>query len=413
MQDPENKVLLLAVRVGEVMLRSGAEVYRVEDAVTQVSRACGVPFVECFATPTGIFVTIGQDGPDAERDTFIKRVKSINIDLEKVSQVNAFISRLKAGQLTTDEGLSELERIDNIGRFSLPVRLIAMVLIGIFFTLMNKGDYQDGICGLVVAVVTYLLARGIERLEINRFISIFVSCFAAAAISLLFFNLGFGSSLAAVITGSITAFLPGVAITNGARDLLYGDMLSGVSRVAEAVLIAVAIAGGAGILLRIAPAQIQPDILTMHSLPLMFLFAILGTVGMSIVVNIPRRYLVVTALIAAFGWFAFEAFVYNGGSPVIGCFIGTCIIALLSEVATRITKEAATLFIIPAIFPLVPGIGMYNTMLFLIDSNLDAALSVGAQALFMAGSIAFAILVISSLARIVQVISNRLRRKLV
>jgi uncharacterized membrane protein YjjP (DUF1212 family) len=407
----ENKVLLLAVRAGELMLANGAEVYRVENAVVQVSQACGLPYVDCFATPTGIFVTIGQEGPEAERDTIIRRVKHSVIDLEKVAQVSAFIKRLEADEPSIDEGLRELERIDRVAPFSLLIRLAAMVLIGVFFTLMNKGDYVDGICGLVVAVFTYLLSLGIERLSINRFISIFVSCFFAAGLSLLFFNLGFGSSLSSVITGAITSFLPGVAITNGTRDLLYGDMLSGVSRVAEAFLIAVAIAGGAGVLLRLAPAQIDPDILTMHSLPWMFLFAILGTIGMSILINIPRRYLVVTGIIAAGGWVTFETIVYSGGSMIIGCFVGACVLALLSEVATRITKAPSTLFIIPTIFPLVPGIGMYNTMLNLVNGNFDAALSVGAQALFMAGGIAFAILVISSLGRIATVIFGYLRRR--
>ena len=46
-------------------------------------------------------------------------------------------------------------------------------------------------------------------------------------------------------------FVPGVAITNSIRDLLTGDMLAGVSRLAEAMLIALSLAIGAGIILKI------------------------------------------------------------------------------------------------------------------------------------------------------------------
>ena len=49
-----------------------------------------------------------------------------------------------------------------------------------------------------------------------------------------------------VIIGAIMVFLPGVAITKSASDLLTGDLISGVSRVFEACLIALALAVGLG-----------------------------------------------------------------------------------------------------------------------------------------------------------------------
>jgi uncharacterized membrane protein YjjP (DUF1212 family) len=411
MAQRENKALLLAVLAGEIMLKSGAETYRVEDAVTQVSRSCDVAYVECFATPSGIFVSLGQDGPGERRDTIIKRVKRIGIDLEKISRVNTFIRNFSAGKLSIDEGLEELARIDATEGFSLPVRLLALMLVGSCFTLMNSGSYADGLCALLIGVVTYLLSLGIERLRINHFIVIFASCFVGAGLSFLAFSLGFGSSLGAIIVGSITIFLPGVAITNAARDLLSNDMLSGVSRVTESMLIAVAIAGGVGLLLRLAPLAPHSDAVIQHLLILKFVFAFLGTMGVSIIVNIPRRYLVVVSLIAACGWIVLELFTLSTGMRVFGCFVGACTIALIAEIATRITKEAATLFIIPAIFPLVPGIAMYNTMRYLIDSNLDAAVAAGSQALFMAGGIAFALLIVISLTRIASVIYAQLRKR--
>ena len=46
-------------------------------------------------------------------------------------------------------------------------------------------------------------------------------------------------------------FVPGVAITNSLRDFMSGDMVSGVARLAEAVMIAVSLAAGAGIMLKL------------------------------------------------------------------------------------------------------------------------------------------------------------------
>ena len=46
-------------------------------------------------------------------------------------------------------------------------------------------------------------------------------------------------------------FVPGVAITNSIRDFLSGDMLSGLARMTEAVLTAISLAAGAGVVLKL------------------------------------------------------------------------------------------------------------------------------------------------------------------
>jgi len=62
-------------------------------------------------------------------------------------------------------------------------------------------------------------------------------------------KMGFPIDSNIVIISSIMTLVPGVAITNSIRDTFHGDLLSGVARMAEAVFIAMAIAGGVGIVL--------------------------------------------------------------------------------------------------------------------------------------------------------------------
>ncbi|MCL1798734.1 MAG: threonine/serine exporter family protein [Eggerthellaceae bacterium] len=414
MKARENKALRLAVRAGEIMLESGAEVYRAEEAVEDICKACGIPHVQSFITTTGVFVSVGTDDQQAEVQTAIRRVRHIGTDLEKVSRVHAFIRRFVAApshsEAEIEEGLEELERIDATRGFSLPVRLAAMVVIAAFYTVMNGGSLIDGGCAVVVGVLTYLFSLWVGRLRINHFIVVFASCFLAAGLSLLFFNFGFCSSLGAMVIGSIAVYLPGVAITNAVRDLLSGDMLSGVSRGVESLLVTIAIAGGVGMLLKVAPAPIHADTPLSLIIPLQFLCAFVGTMGIAVIVDIPRRYLVVAGLIAACGLLVYDVAVLEGSSRIVGCFLATCTVALLAEISTRVTRDAASLFIIPAIFPLVPGKVMYNAMLQLIDNDLDAAMATGLEALFVAGSIAVALLVVISLTRITSSLYRTVRK---
>jgi len=415
MEASKDSVLMLAVRAGEIMLKSGAEVYRAEETVERICRSCGFPYAQCFITTTGIFASLGDNVQGTEVHTVLKRIKGLSTDLEKVSRINTFVRTFVAqsshGAEEIDASREELEQIDATTKgFNMPIRLLAMVAIAVFFTMMNGGSLIDGALSIGVAIITYLFSLVVEWLRINRFIVVFASCFVAAALSLLVFNLGPCSSLSAMIMGSVIIFLPGVAIANAARDLLSGDMLAGVARATESVLVAIAIAGGTGLLLRFGPLPLHTDIHLQYALPLGILFAFIGTMGVAVMVNIPRRHLLIAGLIAACGWLIDQLIILSGSSSILACFLATCTVALLAEIATRVTKEAATLFIIPAIFPLVPGKVMYSAVLEMLNGNPDGAIFWGTQALLMAGGIAVALLVMISLTRITASLYRRIRR---
>jgi uncharacterized membrane protein YjjB (DUF3815 family) len=141
-----------------------------------------------------------------------------------------------------------------------------------------------------------------------------------------------------------------------------------------------------------------------YPLPLQFVFGMLGTLGISIVVNIPRKYLLPSSLVSACGWTVFVMLTKTGSLHVLACFLAVCTVALIAEAITHITKDAASLFIVPAIFPLVPGVGLYNTMLSLLRDDLSKAADTGVEAIFVAGSIAIALLVVISLTRVLSAI---------
>jgi uncharacterized membrane protein YjjP (DUF1212 family) len=57
------------------------------------------------------------------------------------------------------------------------------------------------------------------------------------AVALIFQKLIPGNSMEKMTVGAIMPFLPGVAFTNGLRDYMAGDLMSGNTRVSEALLL--------------------------------------------------------------------------------------------------------------------------------------------------------------------------------
>ena len=82
------KLLLLAILAGKTMLKNGAETYRAEDTIERICKSrFGIKYADAFATPTGIFASLEFEG---EIITYLIRVKSTKIDLNKINLLNEF-----------------------------------------------------------------------------------------------------------------------------------------------------------------------------------------------------------------------------------------------------------------------------------------------------------------------------------
>ena len=81
-------------------------------------------------------------------------------------------------------------------------------------------------------------------------------------------------------------------------------------------------------------------------------------------------------------------------------FIAAVFISLFSEVSARILKSPVLVFLVCGIIPLVPGGGMFYTMLESLKGNTNKALAVGCNTLMLAGSIAIGIVLVSSFTKL-------------
>jgi len=144
--------------------------------------------------------------------------------------------------------------------------------------------------------------------------------------------------------------------------------------------------------------------MTNYPLHLHFIISLIGTLGFCILFHVPPRHMAPASIGGALGWITFVYFTSNGSSGIVACFLGACVISALAEFFSRAGKEPTALFIVPGIIPLVPGAPLYYTMRGLLDNDFDTAARLGTEALFMAGSIAIALLLVASITRILMVI---------
>ena len=135
-----------------------------------------------------------------------------------------------------------------------------------------------------------------------------------------------------------------------------------------------------------------------------FIFAFFATMGFSVFFNATVSSLIPAGITGGVGWAVFFYLMGISSSSIFSNFFAAAVVSMFSEILARKLKQPAILFVIPGIIPLVPGLGMYNTMLYLVQKNFDLAISTGADALFVGGAIALGVLVITSLARIISIV---------
>ncbi len=124
--------------------------------------------------------------------------------------------------------------------------------------------------------------------------------------------------------------------------------------------------------------------------------AFLASIGFGILFNIRGKRLILAGLTGAIGGILYKYFLFLGMSELVSNFVGALGLALFGEIFARVCKTPVTTFIVCALIPLVPGGGMYYTMLEVIQGDVQEALSKGLQTLSIAGVLALGILVVST-----------------
>lgn len=134
---------------------------------------------------------------------------------------------------------------------------------------------------------------------------------------------------------------------------------------------------------------------------------LLGSIGIfiaifsfAIIVETPKKYLLITALVGAASGFIYLLSMKTGTGVVLASFFSALTAAFISHVFARIFKAPVTLFLIAGILPTVPGGGMYRIVAGVLDGSSTQVFDSLIETLEIAGVIALAIFLMDSLFRI-------------
>ena len=246
-EDDVYKLLNIGTKAGKILLASGGEIFRVEDTIERMCRSwSGSDGVEVLAMTTSVSVTIIYKN---KHYTSVIREKKPGFMLNKVVKVNNFSRNFVNKNISLDEAIEELTKIDEIPPWPAIYKSLASGITSSFFSVMFGGSLLDFMAAFVVGfIVAWILSLPIKNI-LPEFMYFLVSGFLSAGLAAIFMLIGFGNNIDMIIIGSLMPYVPGVVITNAIRDILASDYISGVISATKAIFIAIAIAFGVGIVL--------------------------------------------------------------------------------------------------------------------------------------------------------------------
>jgi len=240
-------LLACILDMGELLLTSGGEVFRVEDTLSRLCAAYGFQKINVFSITSSIVLTV--ENTDGRVLTQTRRIVSRDTNLQRVAQVNALSRELCKDPVSVADFRQKLADIRKDRIYPRPVLAIAYAVISAAFAVFFGGSWLDGIAALLSGLVVFFAQQVIGRLRMNSLLeSLLVSAFTALAVVLLV-HIGIGDSPAKITIGNIMLLIPGISFTTSLRDIINGDTISGLVGISEAVIKAIAIAIGFALVL--------------------------------------------------------------------------------------------------------------------------------------------------------------------
>ena len=236
------KILSLALDLGKSMVQCGAEINRVEETVRRVCFAYGLSRTEVFSIISMVYATVIDK--DGRTHTQMRRIYSYAPNFDRLEQLNSLSRKICSTLPDIDEAASELKSIFRKKKTFRPTVCLGYIIAAMGFTMFFGGNLLDAAASAPIALVIYLMNAYIKATGVNRLFFTALSSLLAGFLALLFVRLGFGENANMIMIGDIMLLIPGLMLVNSVREMLCGDIMSGLLRLLESVIIAVAIACG-------------------------------------------------------------------------------------------------------------------------------------------------------------------------
>lgn len=352
------------MRTAELLHRNGTPSHRLERVMTKVSKTLGVKSVFLY-TPTALIASLGDDPNER---TYMRRVDSGAVEVDKLIRFDEVLEQLEAGVISierADERLHEIEKQPAPFSTTLTALMcgIACGCVAVFLS----GGYRE----VMWAVLFGVLIAGLDvlqsKLRWERGLLEPVAGFLAALGSLAIDRWVHPIDDRLLTLAALVVLLPGLSLTVAMTELAVGHLSAGVARLAGAFSILLTLVLGVVLAWKIGDGWHQATAVVLP-LPNWMQWVALMIAPMTFAVLVRARWpqWPIIFIVSCSGYLVAKA-AGLGWGPELGAFLGALVVGCLSNLYARIRNRPALVPLTPGMIILVPGSIGYQSLTAMFD----------------------------------------------
>ena len=386
----------IPMAVGRMLMKSGAETYRVEETMNYVAKSLGIQHFSTYVLNRGIFASGTNE--QGIKESGVMNVPDTVYNLRKVEEVNTLSRSLsKENRIPKAEILRRLEDIDKIEGYGFFWILVAYYFGSFGFAMALGVPFMDsaisGLAGICLGIASYYLSRFVRT---SYIMTILGSCVVTLSVNVMYY-FGIGEYPSRVMLGALMLLVPGAFFTNSVREFSQNNYLVGTSLLLTAMLTCVSMSVGVAATTEVLPFAMQmgeAQGINFYGVVYKALCAVtagMGTVSFALLYQVHYKYFWDIGIIGSVSWFIYLMVEDISGMDSMAVLFSGLFAAVFSRSLAAKRKCPTTIFLSTSIFPLIPGIGVYKAIYYLITGNGALSLKYGRSCFLTAFTIAIAI----------------------
>ncbi|WP_424571470.1 threonine/serine ThrE exporter family protein [Weissella soli] len=234
-----DEIINIASETGRLLLIGGAESFRTEDTVERIGNALGLPLT-CYVTLTAVMVS-EKNGSKAK----VIKAKPGAFNLRTVDEINTLSRALTDKKISDVEFIAQLNQIKHhIIDYPSFLKIISAGLVSMAPMLVAKATFLEYVLMFVTGLLGYLAYYLTAKRSTTPYAPEFIGGFAIGVFAILGTFMNGHVTPSTIVLGAVMPLVPGLAITNALREMVRGDVISGIVRTVNSMIVLTSLAIG-------------------------------------------------------------------------------------------------------------------------------------------------------------------------
>ncbi len=234
-----SKILL---EVGALLMASGANSSRIRITVMRIAEAYGFN-AELLITHRALMLSVSDD-EDNYFQSSLKRTSPHGANFRMVSGISRMSWRIVDENWNYEQIWTEIDRLKSLPHYPRLIILSTVALAGASFCRLFGGGPVEMLVAFVATFIGLFVRQESTKQNFNGYLCIFFASFASCIISGASVKLNIGTEPEYAFATSVLYLIPGIPLINSLSDLLDGNIMNGIVRGMNGLIIAFAIALG-------------------------------------------------------------------------------------------------------------------------------------------------------------------------